>query len=71
MGAAITEQEWAAIVTAGRQAEHEALELVCRPRTLTEWRDPDAVRLHRWAIAVVGTAALIARASGAGVPGAP
>jgi hypothetical protein len=49
----VTEEEWAVILAAGLQAEHQAIELICRPRTLLEWRDLEVVRLHRWAVALL------------------
>lgn len=51
----MSESDWRALVVAGRQAEHQALELLrlAQDRDAWEWTLPDVVRMHRWALAVL------------------
>jgi hypothetical protein len=51
----VTEREWDVLVRSGRQVEHQAAQLLLRPRGAWEWTVPEAVRLHRWAVAVLAS----------------
>jgi hypothetical protein len=50
----MSEQEWRVLVAIpGAQARHQAHEILWRERGAWEWSIPEAVWLHRWAVAVL------------------
>ena len=55
-----SEREWAALVASGRQAEHQALEILRRPLDEWEARLPESLRARRWAVAVLAGATMSA-----------